>query len=83
MAAGRLTLNWVRARPVLVPLARPVVSKVGMFRDWPLILIEPFGRLTFPIFAAANDANSAEDMELITMRNSAALSHSGLLDRGK
>ena len=40
MAVGRLTLKGVRARPVLVPLARPIVSKVGVFSDWPLILID-------------------------------------------
>jgi mandelate racemase len=27
-------------RPVIVPLKRPVISKVGSFRDWPLILID-------------------------------------------
>ena len=27
-------------RPVLVPLRRPVVSKVGLFDQWPLILID-------------------------------------------
>ena len=36
----RLTLRSVRARPVVVPLRRPVVSKVGLFEDWPLILID-------------------------------------------
>src|SRR5215510_12193101 len=40
MTRVRLTLKSVRARPVVVPLKRPVVSKVGMFRDWPLILID-------------------------------------------
>lgn len=40
--AGRLTLKAVRVRPVVVPLNRPVVSKVGSFRDWPLILIDLF-----------------------------------------
>ena len=37
-----LTFKSVRARPVLVPLKRPVVSKVGLFRDWPVILIDVF-----------------------------------------
>jgi mandelate racemase len=37
---GCLTLKGVRARPVVVPLKRPVVSKVGLFREWPLILID-------------------------------------------
>ena len=36
----QLTVKSVRARPVVVPLKRPVVSKVGLFRDWPLILID-------------------------------------------
>jgi mandelate racemase len=35
-----LTVKSVRARPVVVPLKRPVVSKVGLFRDWPMILID-------------------------------------------
>ena len=35
-----LTLKNIRARPVLVPLKRPVVSRVGLFREWPLILID-------------------------------------------
>ena len=40
MTKVRLTLKSVRARPVVVPLKRPVVSKVGLFREWPLILID-------------------------------------------
>jgi len=40
MTRVRLTLKSVRARPVVVPLKRPVVSKVGLFHDWPLILID-------------------------------------------
>lgn len=40
MNHSKLTLKGVRARPVVVPLKRPVVSKVGQFRDWPLILID-------------------------------------------
>ena len=35
-----LTIKSVRARQVLVPLKRPVVSRVGLFREWPLILID-------------------------------------------
>ncbi len=35
-----LTLKSIDARAVLVPLRRPIVSKVGMFSDWPLILID-------------------------------------------
>ena len=37
---AQLTVKSVRARPVVVPLKRPVVSKVGLFREWPLILID-------------------------------------------
>ncbi len=40
MTRTELTLKGARARPVLVPLRRPIVSKVGVFRDWPLILID-------------------------------------------
>jgi mandelate racemase len=36
----RLTVKSVRARPVVVLLQRPVVSNVGVFREWPLILID-------------------------------------------
>lgn len=36
----RLTLEGVRVRPVVVPLKRAIVSKVGVFHDWPLILID-------------------------------------------
>jgi mandelate racemase len=40
MAHAKLTFKSVRARPVLVPLKRPIVSRVGLFHDWPLILID-------------------------------------------
>jgi mandelate racemase len=36
----KLTLKSVEARAVLVPLRRPVVSKVGLFKEWPVILID-------------------------------------------
>lgn len=35
-----LTLKEVRTRLAVVPLKRPVVSKVGVFSDWPLILVD-------------------------------------------
>jgi mandelate racemase len=35
-----LTLRSVDVRSVLVPLQRPVVSKVGLFDRWPMILID-------------------------------------------
>jgi len=40
MALQRLTVKSVDVRPVLVPLKRPVVSRVGLFEDWPLVLID-------------------------------------------
>src|SRR5438270_10108616 len=40
MIFERLTLRSVSARPVLVPMRRPVVSKVGLFDQWPIILID-------------------------------------------
>lgn len=40
MNLARLTVKSVDVRPVLVPLKRPVVSKVGHFDQWPLILID-------------------------------------------
>jgi mandelate racemase len=39
-AAQFLTVKGVQVRPVVVPLKRPIVSKVGLFQDWPLILID-------------------------------------------
>ena len=36
----KLTLQSVDVRAVSVPLRRPIVSKVGLFKDWPLILID-------------------------------------------
>ena len=36
----RLTLKSATVRSVSVPLRRPVVSKVGLFHEWPLILID-------------------------------------------
>jgi mandelate racemase len=35
-----LTLRSVEVTPVLLPLRRPVVSKVGLFDQWPIILID-------------------------------------------
>jgi mandelate racemase len=40
MAMTRLTWRSVTVRPVVVPLQRPVVSRVGLFERWPLILID-------------------------------------------
>jgi mandelate racemase len=35
-----LTLKSVHVRPVVVPLRRPIISKVGLYSEWPLILID-------------------------------------------
>ena len=40
MPFAHLTLRSVEARAVLVPLKRPIVSKVGRYEAWPLILID-------------------------------------------
>ena len=45
MTFEKLTLKSVDVRPVLVPLKRPVVSKVGRFDDWPVILPQLLGPL--------------------------------------
>ena len=36
----KLTFKSIDVRAVVMPLRRPVVSKVGLFSDWPLILID-------------------------------------------
>jgi mandelate racemase len=40
MVFEKLTLKSVTTRPVLVPLRRPVVSRVGLFDAWPMVLID-------------------------------------------
>lgn len=40
MTFEKLTWRSVDVRPVLLPLKRPVVSKVGLFDQWPMILID-------------------------------------------
>jgi mandelate racemase len=40
MIFEKLTLRSVVTRAVLIPLRRPIVSKVGRFDQWPLILID-------------------------------------------
>ena len=40
MIFNQLTFRSVSVRAVLVPLRRPVVSKVGQFDQWPMILID-------------------------------------------
>ena len=40
MRFEKLTFRSVEVRAVAVPLRRPVVSKVGLFHEWPVILID-------------------------------------------
>ena len=40
MAERQLTWSSVDVRTVVIPLRRPVISKVGRFDEWPLILID-------------------------------------------
>ncbi len=40
MTHNKLTLKAVQVRPVVVPLKRAVVSKVGCFDEWPMLLID-------------------------------------------
>lgn len=40
MITQKLTWRSVEVRAVSVPLRRPVVSKVGLFEEWPMILID-------------------------------------------
>ena len=40
MRIETLTLRGLRARPVLLPLKRPVAARIATITDWPLILID-------------------------------------------
>src|SRR5499427_4589118 len=40
MSFETLTLKSIRARPVVLNLARPVVARIATLTDWPLILID-------------------------------------------
>jgi mandelate racemase len=40
--SGSLTLQSIDVRAVLLPLRRPIISKVGRFNDWPMILIDVY-----------------------------------------
>ncbi|MCW5625751.1 MAG: mandelate racemase [Burkholderiales bacterium] len=39
-ALPRLTLESVHVRAALVPLRRPIVSKVGIYPEWPFLLVD-------------------------------------------
>ena len=38
--AATLTIQNIVARPVLLPLERPVVARIATITEWPLILID-------------------------------------------
>ena len=40
MALPELTLRSLKARPLLLPLKRPVVARIATIDSWPLILID-------------------------------------------
>ena len=40
MRLQTLTLQSIRARPVVLKLKRPVVARIATLTDWPLILID-------------------------------------------
>ena len=40
MTFETLTLKSIRARPVVLKLARPVVARIATITEWPLILID-------------------------------------------
>ena len=40
MALPQLTLRSLKARPLLLPLKRPVVARIATIESWPLILID-------------------------------------------
>jgi mandelate racemase len=40
MSFQTLTLKSVRVRPIVLKLNRPVVARIAMLTDWPLILID-------------------------------------------
>lgn len=40
MSFQRLTLESIRARPVVLKLKRPVMAPIATLTDWPLILID-------------------------------------------
>src|SRR5215469_241503 len=44
MSFQTLTLESVRARPIVLKLKRPVVARIATLTDWPLILIDLYTR---------------------------------------
>ena len=50
----KLTFRSVTVRSVLVPLRRPIVSKVGLFDQWPMILIELATEQVLSVAATSN-----------------------------
>ena len=40
MALPKLTLKSLNARPLMLPLKRPVVARIATIESWPVILID-------------------------------------------
>lgn len=40
MPAASLTFKGIKARPVVLPLRRPVIARIATINEWPLILID-------------------------------------------
>ena len=40
MPVASLTLESIRARPVIVELQRPVIARIATITDWPIIVID-------------------------------------------
>ena len=40
MSSPKLTLASIHARPVVLPLKRPIVARIATITEWPLILID-------------------------------------------
>lgn len=36
----RLTLESIEVRAVSIPLRRPIVAKIGVYKEWPFLLID-------------------------------------------
>lgn len=40
MSSAHLTVREITARPVSIPLKRPIVARIGTINDWPIVLVD-------------------------------------------
>lgn len=40
MTGPKLTIRGIRARPVVVPLKRPIVARIATITEWPVVLVD-------------------------------------------